>query len=387
MKRIKSGLIGGGFIGKIHAEAVRRLGYVDVVAIAEASQELAEQKAQELSIPKAYGDYRKIVNDPDIEVVHVLTPSQFHFPMSKAIIEAGKHVVCEKPLAMNTKETARLVNLAREKGVVNCLCHNLRYYPLVKQAREMVREGELGDIRLIHGQYMQDWLFFDTDYNWRVLAEEGGTSRAIADIGTHWFDMVHHITGQKVISVFADLTTFIKTRKKPKKEDPTFTVQELRAGDFDEVPIDTEDHGTVMLRFSGGAKGVLLACQVCAGRKNYIHFEINGSRRSIEWCGERPNLMWIGERGKVNAEFIKNPAIMDPEAAKYAQTVGGLAEGYLDTFKNIFSDVYDWIRSGKSMDMESASFPTFLTGHEELLIVDAVLTSNRKQEWVDVSYK
>lgn len=387
MRKIRTGIIGGGFIGGVHAEALRRLGYVEVVAIAEASQELAEQKAEELSIPQAYSDYRKLLSNPEIEVVHVLTPNQFHFSMSKSIIEEGKHVVCEKPLAMSSKESAQLVKLASEKGVVNCLCHNMRYYPLVKQAREMVRKGELGDIRLIHGQYLQDWLFFDIDYNWRVLADEGGISRAVADIGTHWFDMVQHITEQKVCSVFADLTTFIKTRKKPKKEVATYTIQELKSRDYDEVQIDTEDHGTVLLKFSEGAKGVLLACQVCAGRKNYVHFEINGSKRSIEWSGERPNLLWIGERGKVNAEFIKNPAIMDPEAAKYAGTACGLAEGYLDTFKNIFSDVYEWILNGKRMDMERANFPTFLTGHEELLIVDAVMESSRKGKWVDISYE
>jgi len=386
MRKIKVGLIGGGFIGRIHAEALRRLGYVEVLALAEVNQELAEERAEELSIPNAYGDYRDLLKNREIESVHVLTPNKCHFSMSKECVEAGKNVVCEKPVAMNSNESSELLKLAREKGVVHCLCHNMRYYPLVKQAREMVKGGEIGNIRLIHGHYLQDWLFLETDYNWRLEAAVGGKSRAVADIGTHWLDMVQHVSGQKVVSVYADLTTFIPVRKKPLKELETYTVQELKPGDYENVKIDTEDHGTVLLKFSGGAKGVLLACQVCAGRKNMIDFEINGSKRTLAWNGEHPNHMWIGERGKVNGEFIKNPAIMAPDAAKYAGAPCGLGEGYLDTFKSIFSDVYEWMREGKKMDEEEVNFPTFLTGHQELSIVDAVLRSHDTGTWVDVEY-
>jgi predicted dehydrogenase len=254
----------------------------------------------------------------------------------------------------------------------------------VKQAREMVKAGEVGDIRLIHGHYLQDWLFLDTDYNWRLEASLGGRSRAVADIGTHWLDMVQHVSGQKVTSVYADLTTFIPVRKKPRREVATFVVQEMEAGDYENIEIDTEDHGSVLLRFSGGAKGVLVACQVCAGRKNFINFEINGTKRTLAWNGEQPNHMWIGERGKYNGEFIKDPSIMAPAAGKYADAPCGLGEGYLDTFKAIFGDIYGWLREGKRMDEENAPFPTFETGHLELSIVDAVLESARKGKWVDV---
>lgn len=386
MKKVKVGLIGGGFIGKIHAEALRRLGFVDVVALAEANQEMADSLAAELSIPNAYGDYRDLIGNSDIDSVHVLTPNQFHYPMSKEAIDAGKHVITEKPLAMSSKETADLLRRAEKADVVHCLCHNMRYYPLVKQARAMVSSGEVGDIRLIHGQYLQDWLFLETDYNWRLLADEGGDSRAVADIGTHWMDMVQHITGQKIVSVYADLTTFIPVRKKPKVEMATYVVQDLKPEDYEDVTIDTEDHGTVLLKFSGGAKGVLVACQVCAGRKNFIHFEINGSKCTLEWCGEKPNYMWIGRRGEVNGEFIKNPAIMVPDAAQYCGAPCGLGEGYLDTFKNIFSDFYTWIREGKKMDINKATFPTYMTGHEELCIVDTVLKSRETGTWEDVHY-
>ncbi len=386
MKKIKAGLIGGGFIGAIHAEALRRLGYVDVIALAEANQDAADTLAGQLSIPKAYGNYKDLISDGEIDTVHVLTPNKFHFQMSREAEEAGKHVVCEKPLSMNSIEAHELVQTARKKGVVNAVCHNMRYYPLVKQAREMIKAGEAGDIRLVHGNYLQDWLFLDTDYNWRLSAEFGGKSRAVADIGTHWLDMVQYMIGQRVVSVYADLNTFIPVRKKPKVEAATYVVRDLGPDDYEDVTIDTEDHGTVMLKFSGGTKGVLIACQVCAGRKNHIEWELNGTKKTFQWCGEKPNHMWIGERGKVNGEFIKNPAIMYPDAATYAGAPCGLGEGYLDTFKSIFSDIYGWIREGKGMDEQKVPFPTFLTGLQELSIVDAVLKSGESGTWVDVEY-
>jgi predicted dehydrogenase len=388
MNTIRVGVIGGGFIGKIHIEALRRLGYVDVNAIVSRKQETAEAKAKELSIPKAYGDYEDLFNDKDIDVVHLTTVNSLHYPLAKQAMQKGKHVLCEKPLAMNSREGAELLKIARQQKIVHAICHNMRYYPLVKQARAMVRAGEAGEVRLIHGHYLQDWLFLETDYNWRLISSLSGGSRAVADIGTHWLDMVQHITGQKVIAVSADLTTFIPVRKKPKVEAATYVVQELSPEDYEDVEIDTEDHGTIMLKFSGGAKGVLVVCQVCAGRKNYIHFEINGSKKTLEWNGQEPNTMWVGKRGELNGEFIKDPVMFHPDAARYAGAPCGLGEGYLDTFKNIFSDFYSWIREGKAMDEAKVTFPTFLTGLQELLLVGAILESNAKKgQWIEVTYR
>lgn len=387
MKTIRVGIIGAGFIGKVHIEALRRLGYVEVAAIVSRKQETADSLAKELSVPKAYSSCDDLFSDRDIDAVHLTTVNNLHYPLSVQAMRAGKHVMCEKPLAMNSREAAKLLEIARETKVVHAICHNQRYYPLVKHARAMVRGGEVGDLRLIHGHYLQDWLFRETDYNWRLISGIGGTSRAVADIGTHWMDMVQHITGQKITAVCADLTTFVTTRKKPKVETPTYVVQQKEPEEYDVVEIDTEDHGTVMLKFSGGAKGVLLVCQVCAGRKNYIHFEINGSKKSLEWNGQDPNTLWVGERGAVNGELIKDPAMLASGAAGYAGAPGGLGEGYLDTFKNIFSDVYGWIREGKAMDEEEVVFPTFVTGLQELILVDAIFESNvRNGQWVDVKY-
>ena len=386
MNKVRVGVIGAGFIGHVHIEALRRLGYVDVVAVSERDQAAAESAAAELHVPKAYGKSEDMLRSTEIDAVHIATLNHLHYPLAKMAMECGKHVLCEKPLAMESGQAMDLLETAKKTKVIHSVCHNMRYYPLVKQARSMVKAGEVGSVRLIHGHYLQDWLFMDTDYNWRLIASVGGKSRAVADIGTHWLDMVQHITGQKVVSVYADLTTFIPVRRKPKVEVATFVVQDLKPEDYEDVAIDTEDHGTIMLKFSGGAKGVLLACQVCAGRKNYIHFEINGTKESLEWNGEEPNTMWVGRRGTQSRQFMKDPNLFYPEAAKYGYVAAGLGEGYLDTFKSVFADFHSWILSGKPMDAAQATFPTFLTGLNELNIVDAVLESARRNIWVDVVY-
>ncbi len=387
MNKVRVGVIGAGFIGHVHVEALRRLGYVDVVAVSERDLATADAAAAELRIPKAYGRSEEMLAAADIDAVHIATLNHLHYPLAKMAMENGKHVLCEKPLAMESGQARDLLEIAEKKKVVHAICHNMRYYPLVKQAREMVKAGDVGSVRLIHGHYLQDWHLLETDYNWRLISAMGGKSRAVADIGTHWLDMVQHVTGQKVTSVYADLTTFIPVRKKPKVEVATFVVQDLKPQDYEDVAIDTEDHGTIMLKFSGGAKGVLLACQVCAGRKNYVHFEINGTKESLEWNGEDPNRMWVGQRGAQNGQFMKDPNMFYPEASRYGYVAAGLGEGYLDTFKSVFADFHSWILSGKPMDVEKATFPTFLTGLNELHIVDAVLESARNNAWVDVAYR
>ena len=382
MRKIRVGLIGGGFMGRVHTEALRRLGWVEVMALAKRKR--ARERADELNIPLAYQDYRDLIRSDEVEVVHILTPNVLHYPMAKMCIEQGKHIVCEKPLTVNSKESAELVRMVKEKGLVNVVCYNMRYYPLVKEAKALVESNEIGSIRLVHGAYLQDWLFYDTDYDWRVEANLGGKSRAVADIGSHWLDMVQHITNQSVVSVFADLTTFLPYRKRPKREVATSAERKLDPEDCEEVKIDTEDHATVLLRFDRGAKGVFIVSQVSAGRKNMIHFEINGSKKSIAWNGERPNEMWIGERGSINGQFLKDPALMSEETREYASVPGGAAEGYPDTFKNLFHKVYTWIAEGCVPTDREPPFPTFLDGHREILIVDAVLKSQSEGEWVKV---
>ena len=387
MEKIKTGVIGTGFIGPAHVEALRRLGFVEVAALAEAGQELAEEKAAMLSVGKAYGDYRDLLADPEIQVVHNCTPNFLHFEITRAALEAGKHVVSEKPLAMTSEESAELVRLAKEKGLVNAIDFNYRYYALVQQARAMVEQGELGDrIYAVHGSYLQDWLYLDTDYNWRLEPERSGESRAVADVGSHWMDLMQFITGARITSVYGDLATIHPIRKKPLIEIETYAGKELQPGEYEEMPIHTEDYATVLLKFDNGARGAMTVCQVAAGRKNRLYFEIDGSKCAVAWDQERPNEMWVGYREKANEVLIKDPSLLAPEAKRYADYPGGHPEAYPDGPKFFFRNVYTFIAEGKDPNKDKVDFSTFLDGHHEILICEAVLESSKRKAWVEVKY-
>ena len=282
---INVAVVGTGFIGPAHIEALSRNG-IHVTGLVESTYELAKTKSLELGIPKAYESYEAMLADPLIDVVHLAVPNHLHYPYSRAALLAGKHVVCEKPLAMNSIESAELVRLAKEKNLVNAVNFNIRMYPLVQQARSMVQSGEIGDIFIIQGSYLQDWLLLPTDWNWRLEPELGGTLRAVGDIGSHWLDLMTFITGLKIEEVFADFKTFHPTRKKPTKPVETFSGKLLTPEDYIDQPIFTEDYATIMLHFENGVHGVLTVAQVCSGRKNRLFFEINGSKSSIAWNGE-----------------------------------------------------------------------------------------------------
>lgn len=384
MQKIKAGIIGTGFIGPAHVEAVRRLGFVDITALAEMNQELAESKAALLNIPRAYGNYKDMLADKEIKVVHNCTPNAIHFKISSDIIKAGKHVISEKPLAMNADEGRELVKAAMQKGAVNAVDFNYRYYPLVQEAKSMVRKNKVGNIYTITGSYLQDWLFFDTDYNWRVEPESGGNPRAVGDIGSHWCDLIQFITGLKIVSVFADMKTIHEYRKKPKKAIETYAGKELKPSDFDKKKIATEDYATLLLEFENGSKGVVTVCQVCAGRKNRLYFEIYGSKSAIAWNQERPNELWIGYREKANEILMKDPSLLSPEAKAYAFYPGGHNEAYPDGLKNFVLNVYRFIKEGRDPIKDKPNFSTFADGLDELLICEAVLESAKTGKWARV---
>ena len=306
-KKFKVGVIGVGFIGPAHMEGIRRLGF-EVVAIAEANQALAEESADRLLVPKAYGDWKNLIADPEIDVVHIASPNFLHHMHAKAALEAGKHVVCEKPLAMTGKESGELVHLAAERKLVNAVNFNIRFYPLVHEAKARIQNGELGDkLYIIQGSYLQDWLLLDTDWNWRLEPEFGGELRAVADIGSHWMDLVTFVTGTQIRSVFADFKTFIPIRRKPKKKIDTFGGKLEIDMEYEEKPIHTEDYAAVLIKFENGARGVMVVSQVSSGRKNRLFFEINGSDSSLIWDSEIPNQLMIGHRPIPNQLLIKDP--------------------------------------------------------------------------------
>ncbi len=381
-EKIRAGIIGTGFIGPAHVEAARRLGNVEFIALAEANEALAREKADALCIPRAYGDYRKLLDDPDVQVVHNCTPNHLHFEVNKDILAARKHVISEKPLAMTSEESRTLVELAKEAGVIHAVDFNYRYYPLVQHAREMIDKGELGEVFSVHGSYLQDWLYLATDWNWRLVPELSGESRAVADVGSHWCDLVQFITGLTITRVFADLRTVHKTRMRPKKEVETYAGKVLQPSDYEPQEINTEDYASVLLEFSNGAHGVVTVSQVSAGRKNRLYYEIDGSKCALSWDQEKPNEMWIGYREKANEILVKDPSLLHERAREYAHYPGGHPEAYPDGPKNLFRNVYRVVAVGKMP--ANPDWSTFEDGHKEVVICEAVLASSKSKSWVDV---
>jgi predicted dehydrogenase len=376
-------VVGIGFIGPVHIEALRRAG-VTVRGILGQSADETRKAAAALNVPVGYDSYDDLLRDPDIDAVHLATPNKLHYPMTSAALEAGKHVMCEKPLAMNTAESAALVQLAQSRPAqAAAVNYNIRFYPLMHHARDLVQRGALGEIYSVRGGYFQDWLLYDTDWNWRLRADEGGALRAVGDIGTHWLDLITFISGLEIAQLVADLATLIPARKRPRQAVATFKGKG-QAGpvEYDSVPIDTEDWGSVMLRFKGGARGSMNVSQTAAGRKNRLDFEISGAKASIAWDSERPNELWIGHRDAPNELLIKDPSLMSDSAAAIASMPGGHAEGFADSFKQLYRTFYGYIEAG---DFSAPRpFPTFEEGHHELVLCERILQSQREGRWVDV---
>jgi predicted dehydrogenase len=364
----RAAVVGSGFMGRVHTEALRRLGTVEVENVSGRDE----------------AAYRKMLADPVVRAVHICTPNAVHFPLAKAALEAGKHVLCEKPLAVSSTEAAALAALARSKNLRNCTCHNLRYYPMVQQMRRMREAGDLGEILIAQGTYSQDWLLYDTDWNWRIDPIESGPSRAMADIGSHWCDMAEHVTGLRITSLCADLQTFHKTRKRPRGDIETFAGKTLTPEEYDltalDIKVDTEDFGAVMFRMGERTRGAFTASQVSAGRKNRLSMEIYGSKSSVAWNQERPDELWIGNRNTNNQVIIKDPSLMKEAARSYADLPGGHSEGYDDTFKQIFRRFYQAIEDSQA----EPEYPQFADGLRQLMILESELASNRSHGWVEV---
>jgi predicted dehydrogenase len=385
MQPINVAVIGSGFMGAAHIDSLRRTPGINVIAISSIDRPRAEELADQFAIPSVLDDWHDVANHPEVVAVHNCTPNNLHFEVNRTLLKAGKHVLSEKPLTMTSAESGELVKLAREKGAVTAINFNYRGYPLIQQAHGMVQRGELGKVHLVHGHYLQDWLLFDTDYNWRLESEISGASRAVADIGSHWFDLIQFITGAKIQRVFAHLFTVHPTRKKPKQEVETYKGKELGAPDeYDEVEIDTEDVGFVLIQLDNGVQGSLTVSQASSGRKNRQWFEVDGSTSAISWNQEEPNSLWIGHRDRPNEILIKDPSLMDANARGYAHYPGGHPEGYPDGPRNLFRNFYRYIRAGKKPGTDAEDFPTFADGDWEVQVVEAVLRSNEQQAWVDV---
>ena len=380
LSEIKAAVVGVGFIGVAHVEALRRLG-VDVAGVVGSSPERAKAKAEAANLPDVYGGLGEMLADPEIDVVHIASPNYAHAEQARAVMAAGKHVVCEKPLALTSEDTVDLVARAAESGLVNAVCFNIRFYPLNHQMRAMVRNGEIGDPRFVTGSYLQDWLLLETDWNWRLVGEQAGALRAVADIGSHWLDLARFITGKDVVEVMADLHTFVDVRRHP--EGP---VESFAAAAADEELIEeameSDDGAGIMLRFEHGARGLVAISQVSAGRKNSVSIEVDGSESALSWFSETPDHLWIGHRGRPNEILQRDPSLASEDAARLTGYPGGHVEGYPDTFRALFGEVYRDIANGGPSD--TPTYPTFADGHDALLVTEAIARSSAEQRWVGV---
>mgnify|MGYP002634335805 CR=1 FL=1 len=381
IRQLTAAVIGTGFIGPVHVEGLIRAG-VSVAGMLGSTAEKSRQAAQQLGLDNAYASLDELLADDSVDVVHITSPNRHHFEQTARTLQAGKHVLCEKPLAMNSQQSAEVLRIASESGCVAAVNYNIRYYPLCVEAAEKVRQGEVGELFHVTGGYEQDWLFHETDFNWRVLAEDGGELRAVADIGTHWLDLVQFVTDRKVTAVCADLQTVYPKRRRPVGGTETFSGSTNTTQETVPVDVTTEDSGCVMLKFERGGHGVMCVSQVTAGRKNCLRFEVAGSKRAIEWCSERPNEMWIGQRDQPNEMLLRDPALMSDRANRHADYPGGHNQGFPDTFKQLFRDFYGYIAAGDFT--ADRTFPTFADGHREILLCEAILESHRQQKWVEV---
>ena len=380
MKKLRTAIIGTGFMGKVHAENVRRLGNVEIAAVADYADEPARKFGQAIGVEHTTGDYQTLLKDPTIDAVHVLTPNALHYPMCKAALNAGKHVLCEKPFTVTSAEARELVDLAARTKLANAINHNLRYYPVVQQIRRMIEAGDLGDILIVQGTYSQDWLLYDTDWNWRVDSKANGALRAMGDIGSHWMDMIQHLTGLKITALCADLATFHKTRKMPKGPIETFAGKKLQPEDYQPVAIDTEDFGAVLLHLGDRARGAFTVSQMSAGRKNMFAFDIYGTKSGVSWNQERPDELWIGQRNTPNALIVKDPSLLYPKAAAYADLPGGHSEGYDDVHKQVYKHFYARVADPSA----PLDYPTFEDGLLGMQLLEKVLESSKKNGWVTV---
>jgi predicted dehydrogenase len=380
MARIKTAIIGTGFMGRVHSEGIRRLGNVEVALVAGRNADSASAFAKSIGVDNSTGNWKDICKDPSIHACHVLTPNAVHAEMSLALLDAGKAVLCEKPLTTSVKDAEKMLKLAEKKKLAHAVCHNLRFYPVVQHVRQYIAAGELGDVLHVQGTYSQDWLLYDTDFNWRIEAKDNGALRAVGDIGSHWMDTIQHLTGLKITGLCADLATFHKTRKRPKVAIQTFAGKKLKPADYEEVPIKTEDYGAVLLQLGDRARGAYTVSQVAAGNKNRFAFEIYGTKSSVAWNQERPDELWIGHRNEPNRILLKDPSLLLGAAASYADLPGGHSEGYDDCHKQLYRRFYAKVADPNA----PVEYPTFADGLWGMKLLEKIIESNKKKSWVKV---
>ena len=372
-----------GYISISHIDALRRIGGVEIVAIADADKDLAARRAAEFNIPRYYQTIDELLQDEEVQVIHNCTPNNLHLEVNKKIIAAQKHLFTEKPLARSVAETIQIVELMQDyPDVVVGVNFCYRMNPLIQDAKARIANDEIGRPLLIHGSYLQDWLLYDTDYNWRVDAEVSGPSRCVADIGSHWMDTAQTMLGAKIVEVCANTLIAHPIRKKPKGQVESFAINNNT--DYEEVVVNTEDYAGALIRFDNGTVGQFQCSQVSAGRKCFIDIEVDGSQASFQWQHQTSDKMWKGNRDKNNEEVMRNPNLMMPESRKYSYLAAGHPEGWNDAFKNNLQAFYDYIRAGKKHGVDVSDFADIADSHYIARLTEAILKSSNERRWVSI---
>jgi len=382
MKTVKVGIIGTGYIGTVHLETLRRVGRVEVVAVADTNRDQARAAAAKFGVERVYEKAADLIADPEVEVVHDCAPNNVHFDINAAAIRAGKELLCEKPLALDSRESGELVELAEEHGTLTAVDFCYRYYPVVQEAAARAKRGGLGEVRAFAGHFLQDWLFHKTDYSWRLDPQIAGQANVVADLGSHWFDLVQFITGQKIVEVMAELHTCLPKRIKPKAGPLSFGAGDT--ADSEEVTITLDDYASVFLKLENGARGNFTTCQAAAGRKVDIEIQVFGAKESYAWSHVHPNALWIGHRERANEIFFESSLLQTQETRKYATLPTGHPLGYHDAVFNLFRDYYEAVAAKREGRSCSGTFPDIRTGHEMMCVIDAAIRSDRSGTWAKV---
>jgi predicted dehydrogenase len=371
---LRAAIAGTGFVGAVHARSARLAG-ARLAGVAASSEASAAAAASRLGAERSFASAEAMVEAEGIDVVHICTPNHLHLPLAEAALQSGKHVICEKPLALDAEGAQRLVKVAAESGRQGTVPFIYRYYPTVREARERVRDGRTGPVRLLHGTYLQDWLLSAQDHNWRVEEDLGGASRAFADIGSHWCDLAEFVSGHRIARLSARVTTAHPERRRSGAE--TFARTEGDRGELHRVR--TEDAAVVQFETDGAALGTVVVSQVTPGRKNRLWLEVDGAEEAIAFDQEAPELLWCGRRDAATL-LPRDADALSPAAARYVTLPAGHPEGYADCFDAFVTEAYGAIRTGETIE----GLPMFADGLRAARITEAVLASARAQAWVEV---
>lgn len=376
--RLRLGMVGGGrdaFIGAVHRIAARIDDQYDLVAGAFSSDpEKALASAADLGVQRAYASFAEMAakearRKDGIDAVAIVTPNHMHAPVAMQFLKRGIHVICDKPLTATIAEAKKLAKAAEASGVVFALTHNYTGYPMVRQAKAMIAAGELGELRVVQVEYAQDWLTEPLEGTgqkqaaWRTDPARSGAGGSTGDIGTHAFNLANFVTGLTLDTLAADLTAFVKGRR-------------------------VDDNGHVLMRYKGGAKGMLWCSQVAPGNENALRLRVYGTKGGLEWAQEDPNYLWVTPLGQPKRLITRGGAGSGAEAARVTRVPPGHPEGYLEGFANIYAEAARAIRAAKagSPIPEGTTFPGLKEGLEGVAFVDAcVRSSARNGAWVSLS--